>query len=80
MLQKLGEEIANALERAAEAEERAREATDPRFELDNERMAASWRLLARSFQYVESLEKFLIVSEHQRYLKPLTPPRRHPWE
>jgi hypothetical protein len=38
-LQKLGDHIANALERAAAAELRARDATDPELRLDNKRMA-----------------------------------------
>jgi hypothetical protein len=80
MLQKLSEHIADALERAAAAEQRARDAVEPEYRLDNERMAESWRLLARSLQFVESLEKFLLDSQHQRDLQPPKPPNRHPWE
>jgi hypothetical protein len=80
MLQKLGEQITIALERAAAAERRAREATDTQLQLDNERMAHSWRLLARSFQYVESLERSLIDSQRQENLQPPEPPKQHPWE
>jgi hypothetical protein len=58
MLLKLGQEIADALDAAVAAEERARETTDPQLRLDNERMAESWRLFARSLQFVESLERF----------------------
>ena len=60
MLQKLDEQIAEAIARARAADQRAREATDPELRLDNERLAQSWRLLARSFHFVESLEQFLI--------------------
>jgi hypothetical protein len=31
-------------------------------------------------QFVESLEKFLLDSQHQRDLQPPKPPNRHPWE
>jgi hypothetical protein len=74
LLQRLGEHIAKALERAAAAERRARDATDPELRLDNERMAQSWRKLAHSFQFVESLEQFLIDSQRNRNLLPPKPP------
>jgi hypothetical protein len=74
VLQRLSEHIANALERAAAADRRAADATDPELRLDNERMAQAWRLLARSFQFVESLEKFLIDSQRQRNLLRPDPP------
>jgi hypothetical protein len=80
VLQKCSDQIANALERAAAAEQRARDAVEPEYRLDNERMAESWRLLARSFQYVESLEKFLIDSKPYRNLLPAESPKKHPWE
>jgi hypothetical protein len=80
MLPKLDEQIANALERAAEAERRARGATDPQLRLVNERLAQSWRLLAGRLQYAESLEMFLIDSQYQRDLKPPALPKQHPWE
>ena len=70
VLQRLGVHIADALERAEAAERRARDAIDPALRLDNERMAQSWRRLARSYQFVESLEKFLIDSQRQRGLLP----------
>jgi hypothetical protein len=74
VLQRLSEHIANALDRAAAADRRAADAKDPELRLDNERMAQTWRLLARSFQFVESLEKFLIDSRKQRNLLPPEPP------
>jgi len=33
-------------------------------------MAQSWRKLARSFQFIESLEQFLIDSQRNRNLLP----------
>jgi hypothetical protein len=80
MLQKLSEHVATALERAAAAEQRARDAVEPEYRLDNERMAENWRLLAHRFQYVESLEKFLIDSKPHRNLLPPQSPKKHPWE
>jgi hypothetical protein len=76
VLQNLGEHIANALERAVAADQRARNATDPELRLENERMARSWRLLARSFQFVQSLERFLIDSRQRRSLLPPEPPEQ----
>ena len=73
VLQKLNDHIVSALERAAAADQRAADATDPELRLDNERLAGSWRLLARSFQFVESLEKFLLDSQRQRNLLPPEP-------
>ncbi len=59
MLLKLSGHISNCLERATHAERRALEAKDPASRSDNEMLAASWRHLARSYQFVESLERFL---------------------
>ena len=59
MLLKLSGHISNCLERAANAEHRALEATDSANRSDNELLAESWRHLARSYQFVESLERFL---------------------
>src|SRR5262245_39348012 len=59
MLLKLSGHITNCLERAAAAEQRARQTADPVVRSDNEMLAASWRHLARSYQFVESLERFL---------------------
>src|SRR5262252_830440 len=70
LLQKLGSYIAEALERARAAEARAREATDAEVRADNEAMARHWRVLARSFEFCESLEQFLIDSQRNRDLLP----------
>lgn len=59
MLLKLSLHISNCLERAANAEQRALQASDPVIRSDNELLAASWRHLSRSYQFVESLERFL---------------------
>lgn len=59
MLLKLAEHISNCLERAASAEQRAQQATDSATRSENELLAQSWRHLARSYQFVESLDHFL---------------------
>jgi hypothetical protein len=74
MLQRLGEHIAGALGRAEKAEKRAARATDPALRADNESMARSWRMVARSLEFAESLEKFLLDSQKQRNLLPPKPP------
>jgi hypothetical protein len=76
MLQRLGGHIADALKRAAEAERRAASATDPALREDNEMMARSWRTVARSFEFAESLEKFLLDSQKHRDLLPPKPPNK----
>ena len=60
MLQKLGERIADCLAQAADAERRAAQTSDETIRVDNEKMARSWRLLASSYQFTESLERFLL--------------------
>jgi hypothetical protein len=64
MLRKLGDRIANALERAAAGDNRAIDAIDPLVREDYERIAQNWRLLARNFEvvenFVENLEQLFI--------------------
>jgi hypothetical protein len=74
MLQKLGEHIADSRQRAADADQRASNATDPVIRSDYERLARSWRVVARSFEFAESLEKFLLDSQKHRDLLPPKPP------
>ena len=59
MLLKLGGRISNCLDRAANAEDRALQSQDSATRSDNELLAQSWRHLARSYEFVESLERFL---------------------
>jgi hypothetical protein len=66
VLLKLSVHISNCLELAVHAEQRAKEAIDPAIRSDNERLAQSWRHLARSYQFVESLERFLSDTERNR--------------
>jgi CheY-like chemotaxis protein len=63
MLQKLGEHIANCLMRAEAAERRASDAPDTAFRTDYEEVAKGWRQLARSYEFAESLKRFLLVAK-----------------
>ncbi len=73
MLLKLRDHIANCLERANAGENRASEATDPRLRNDNERIVQGLRQLARSYQFVESLERFLLDMDKARNSVPREP-------
>lgn len=66
VLLRLSVHISNCLELAAQAEQRARAASDAAIRSDNERLAQSWRHLARSYQFVESLERFLADTERSK--------------
>ena len=70
MLLKLSGHISNCLERAASAERRAEHATDPATRSDHEMLARSWRHLALSYQFVESLERFLAESRDKKDVVP----------
>ena len=72
MLLKLNGHISSCLERAAKAEQRALSATDSESRSDHEMLAQSWRHLARSYQFVESLERFL--AETDRIKEKIVPP------
>jgi hypothetical protein len=76
VLQRLGDDIADALERAAEADGRAAAATDPDMRLEYGRLALSWRRLAQSMEFVERLEKFLLEAESQANLPETGAPNR----
>jgi hypothetical protein len=66
MLKKLGKYAADALHFAAEADERAANARDSRVRADNELQAKIWRLLAKSVEFDERLETFLIGWKHRK--------------
>jgi len=73
MRHRLGEHISDALKHAEEAEQRAASATDPALRADNERMARNWRMVAGSFEFAESLEKFLLDAQRHRGVLPPKP-------
>jgi len=59
MLLRLSPHIAECLLSAAAADERAASEPDPAIKTDYEKMARTWRHLARSYEFVESLEHFV---------------------
>jgi hypothetical protein len=62
MLAKLSSEIGDCLARAAEARQRAEETTDAQRRADHLRQERSWSHLASSYQFAESLDRFLYGS------------------
>jgi len=72
MHQKVSEQIAECLRRAAEADERAHQATDPTLKTDYGRMAQSWRTLARSYEFQSSLGRFISFNnDRQQWASPI---------
>jgi hypothetical protein len=65
MLQKLSNHIADCYTRSAECENHAREADD-RFKSDYLMMAKRWSHLAKSYEFVEMLERFLLDAHKKR--------------
>jgi hypothetical protein len=60
VLQKLGDHISNCFARALESEARAEAAADSQIRKDNLALARQWRDLAERYQFIESLERFLL--------------------
>ena len=60
MLRKLGDHITKCLVHAAMARSRADETADPERKAEFLRLELSWTRLARSYEFVESLENFLL--------------------
>jgi hypothetical protein len=65
MLQRLRDHIATCLDRALDADQRAEQTRDPATKHEYSQLARSWRHLARSYQFVESLESFLLDERGQ---------------
>ena len=59
MLQKLSENITECLAHAVESQRRSDEAMDPATKHEFADMAARWRRLAESYQFVERIDRFL---------------------
>src|SRR5262249_12781238 len=62
VLQKLGAHIRACLDLAAEADQRAKETSDPIWKAEHSEMARRWRHFARSYLFIETLERFLLDS------------------
>jgi hypothetical protein len=65
MLQRLADHIAASYGRAAECKERAASATHPETKEEYVRLARGWVHLARSYEFVESLERFLLDAHEE---------------
>jgi hypothetical protein len=66
MLQKLSDHVTDCLTRAADTERRARETADSQLRQDFFDIARRWRNLAESYQFVESLDRFIVGQKSQR--------------
>ena len=66
MLLRLSQHITDCLDRAAEAARKATVANDPDTKADFEQIALNWSNLARNYQFIESLQQFLLDSERRR--------------
>jgi hypothetical protein len=78
MLQRLGRYIAEAYAHALDAEYQA--ATAPTFSIrkEYENLAHRWRIVARSFEFNETLERFLMDRDRAREANPPEPPKEPP--
>lgn len=77
MLQKLGDHIEACLDYAKKAERRAEETTDPELKADYLALAGQWTHLARSYEFAESLERFLLDSQKAKdALRPQPPEKK----
>lgn len=66
MLANLSDHVTECIARAADTERRAREATDSQLRQDLFDIAKRWRHLADSYQFVDSLDHFLVDQKSQR--------------
>lgn len=71
MLQKLGDHIAECKVRAAECEALARDAQDETARAQYLEMAKHWSRLAASYEFNESLERFLKDMHNKGWPSPL---------
>lgn len=73
MLQKLADHISDCFARAAAAERRAAAVSDPALKQEYEQFAKGWRHLAASYQFAESLERFIVDTERTKKTPPSAP-------
>jgi hypothetical protein len=67
------EDVAECLRRAAEAENRAEGTNDPKTKAEFERIAETWRTLARSYEFQGSLGRFISFNENRKKTLPFIP-------
>ena len=63
MLQRLGDHISACLQRADECRQAAASETDERVRTQLLEMERQWRHVAKSYEFIESLERFLLDQE-----------------
>jgi hypothetical protein len=66
VLEKVGEQIAECLRRAAEAEARAEATNDVKSKAEYQRIARTWRVLASSYEFQGSLGRFISVNKDRQ--------------
>jgi hypothetical protein len=66
MLQKLSHHIAACIDHAADCRRRAEQTTDAAMKADLLDMEARWTHLAGSYEFVESLERFVLSARQDR--------------
>jgi len=73
VLQKVSEQVAECLRRAAEAEACAERTNDAKNKIDYQRMADTWRTLARSYEFQGSLGRFVSFNKKRQNAFPCIP-------
>ena len=66
MLQKLSSHIAKCLERAADCRQRAEHTDDTPLKSELLDLERTWTHLARSYEFVESLERFVLSARNEQ--------------
>ena len=76
VLQKASEEVAECLRRAADAEACADDTNDPKGKAEYQRIAESWRTLARGYEFQGALGRFISFNESEKMFPFMAPPNR----
>src|SRR5262249_54391626 len=74
MLQQTSEEVADCLRRAAEAEACAEATNNTKFKAEYQRIAQTWRTLARGYEFEASLGRFISFNKSRKKARPFISP------
>ena len=74
MLQQTSEDVAECLRRAAEAEACAEATNNAKFKAEYQRIAQTWRTLARGYEIEGALGRFISLNESRKKALPFIPP------
>jgi hypothetical protein len=66
VLQRLGDHIKACKQRAIDAQRRAEKTNDPALKAEYSALGDQWAHLARSYEFAESLERFLLDSQRAK--------------